>query len=189
LLPGGSGLRFAVVRCDECGLHFTSPRPDPATIGQFYRPGDGPGRLYVGAGRVILSHGLEHAHDPLVVLTDARRLLGPGGRLTVTVPNFDSMSFRWFGAGWVGLDLPRHLTHFTPATLRRMLEQAGFGVIGLRQFPRADWLRSSALLATRHSRSPLWQRALTLKPLALLASWGCYLAGQSDTLMATAEAG
>ena len=34
--PGGPGLRFAVVRCDECGLHFTSPRPDTATIGQFY---------------------------------------------------------------------------------------------------------------------------------------------------------
>ena len=35
-MPGGSGLRFAVVRCDECGLHFTSPRPNRATIGQFY---------------------------------------------------------------------------------------------------------------------------------------------------------
>src|SRR5262245_47752 len=34
--PGGSGLRFAVVRCDECGLHFTCPRPDRESIDQFY---------------------------------------------------------------------------------------------------------------------------------------------------------
>src|SRR5262245_12395883 len=36
--PGGPGVRFAVVRCDECGLHFTCPRPDAETIGQFYPP-------------------------------------------------------------------------------------------------------------------------------------------------------
>src|SRR5947209_17404558 len=42
--PGGPGLRFAVVRCDECGLHFTSPPPDPATIGRFYPPSYPPHR-------------------------------------------------------------------------------------------------------------------------------------------------
>ncbi len=33
---GKSGQRFAVVRCDECGLLFTSPRPEAASIGQLY---------------------------------------------------------------------------------------------------------------------------------------------------------
>jgi SAM-dependent methyltransferase len=36
LAPGSSGLRFAVVRCSDCGLCYTNPRPSPATIGQFY---------------------------------------------------------------------------------------------------------------------------------------------------------
>ena len=35
---GGTGLWFAVVQCQECGLCFTSPRPNVETIGQFYPP-------------------------------------------------------------------------------------------------------------------------------------------------------
>ncbi len=183
-MPGGSGLRFAVVKCDECGLHFTSPRPDSATIGQFYPPGDGPGRLKAVGGRVILSHVLEHAHDPLAVLADARQALGPHGQLTVTVPNIGSMAYRWFGPGWVGLDLPRHLTHFSPATLRRMLERAGFRVTSMRQVPQANGLQSSV---PRSGQAPLWQRVLRFKPLAHLAAWGCYLAGHADAIMAMGE--
>lgn len=35
-LPGNKNLRFAVVRCVDCGLCFTNPRPSPKSIGQFY---------------------------------------------------------------------------------------------------------------------------------------------------------
>jgi SAM-dependent methyltransferase len=33
---GGTGLWFAVVQCQACGLCFTNPRPNSDTIGQFY---------------------------------------------------------------------------------------------------------------------------------------------------------
>jgi SAM-dependent methyltransferase len=33
---GGTGLWFAVVQCQDCGLCFTNPRPDAESIGQFY---------------------------------------------------------------------------------------------------------------------------------------------------------
>jgi 2-polyprenyl-3-methyl-5-hydroxy-6-metoxy-1,4-benzoquinol methylase len=33
---GGTGLWFAVVQCQECGLCFTNPRPNTETISQFY---------------------------------------------------------------------------------------------------------------------------------------------------------
>jgi SAM-dependent methyltransferase len=33
---GGTGLWFAVVQCQDCGLCFTNPRPSRETIGQFY---------------------------------------------------------------------------------------------------------------------------------------------------------
>ena len=36
--PGGSGLWFAVVQCQDCGLCFTNPRPSLASISQFYPP-------------------------------------------------------------------------------------------------------------------------------------------------------
>jgi SAM-dependent methyltransferase len=35
-INGGSGLWFAVVQCQDCGLCFTSPRPNIRSIGQFY---------------------------------------------------------------------------------------------------------------------------------------------------------
>ena len=189
LAPGGSGLRFAVVRCDECGLHFTSPRPDADTISQFYPPGAHHGRLpQVSAGTLTLVDVLEHAHDPLALLIAARQMLLSGGQLSVTVPNLDGNAFRWFGSAWTGLDLPRHLLHFTPATLRRVLERAGFRVIYLHQIPNANWLRSSALLVARAGRSPVMQRYLTFPTLAHLAAWGNYLAGKSECIRATAVA-
>jgi 2-polyprenyl-3-methyl-5-hydroxy-6-metoxy-1,4-benzoquinol methylase len=33
---GGTGLWFAVVQCEDCGLCFTNPRPSPGAIEQFY---------------------------------------------------------------------------------------------------------------------------------------------------------
>src|SRR5437660_1797353 len=36
------GLWFMVVKCQECGLSFTNPRPSLACINQFYREDYGP---------------------------------------------------------------------------------------------------------------------------------------------------
>jgi len=77
---------------------------------------------------VTLWHALEHVPSPKATLKAIRPLLMPGGRLAVVCPLSDSLAARWFAAAWYGLDLPRHLTHFTQATLRRHLEAAGFAV-------------------------------------------------------------
>jgi SAM-dependent methyltransferase len=69
---------------------------------------------------------LEHTHDPLATLRAAHRALRPGGTLVVSVQNFASLGRLLFGACWHHLDLPGHLYHFEPATLRRLLRRAGF---------------------------------------------------------------
>jgi hypothetical protein len=51
--------------------------------------------------------------------------LAPGGLLIVEVPNADGLGASIFGRAWSGLELPRHLSQFTPATLERVLEKAG----------------------------------------------------------------
>jgi SAM-dependent methyltransferase len=75
---------------------------------------------------VILWHVAEHLRTPSATLRGIARLLLPGGVLLIAVPNFASPEARIGRAGWFHLDVPRHLVHFTPATLTAMLAAAGF---------------------------------------------------------------
>jgi SAM-dependent methyltransferase len=77
---------------------------------------------------ITMWHVLEHLHDPGAALDAARRLLAPGGRLLVGVPNHDSLDAGAYGDAWYAWDVPRHLWHFTPATLRRLLARHGLAV-------------------------------------------------------------
>lgn len=72
---------------------------------------------------------LEHAHDPGLVLDICSRIIKPEGLLIVGVPNFSSFERRVFGG--LSLDLPRHLIHFTPQTLTKMLDLHGFSVMNI----------------------------------------------------------
>jgi hypothetical protein len=85
------------------------------------------------------------------------------------------------------LELPRHLTHFTPKTLRAMLERAEFRVERLRMVRHSDWMRSSARLACRRPDATLWQRLLRVRPLARLATWYSFAVRQSDCILAIAS--
>jgi 2-polyprenyl-3-methyl-5-hydroxy-6-metoxy-1,4-benzoquinol methylase len=136
---------------------------------------------------ITMWHSLEHVHDPVAVLHEARRLLVPGGRLLVAVPNIDSLPFRWFGHAWFGLDLPRHLTHFAPWTLHLMLQKTGFRVGPVQMVRHSDWLRSSARLACQTAPRDVWRRCLTFKPVSRLATWYGTLLRQNDCIMVTAE--
>lgn len=75
---------------------------------------------------VTLHHVIEHVPDPVATLQACHRILRPGGRLVVATPNARSLSHRVFRSDWRGLEPPRHLHVFTPESLRRALEQAGF---------------------------------------------------------------
>jgi SAM-dependent methyltransferase len=139
---------------------------------------------------VTMWHALEHAPRPLEVLRAAHRLLTPGGKLIVQTPNIDSLPFRWFGAAWFGLDLPRHLTHFAPPTLTLMLQRAGFRPLPVRMIRHSDWMRCSAQRALDLAGAATpdhWCRLLAGKPLSRLATWYSYLTGQADCILVKAD--
>lgn len=135
---------------------------------------------------ITMWHSLEHVHRPREVLREAHALLAPGGKLLVAVPNIDSLAFRWFGRNWFALDLPRHLTHFTPWTLPLMLERAGFRSEPVQMVRHSEWLRSSAKLAVQDRRVPYWYHWLATKPLSRLATVYCALTRQADCMIVTA---
>lgn len=77
---------------------------------------------------VIFWHSLEHVRDPARALSHAATLVAPGGKMIVAVPNATSMQARAFGDRWFALDLPRHLTHISPAALVSKIQDAGLQV-------------------------------------------------------------
>jgi len=136
---------------------------------------------------ITMWHALEHTHQPMDILRSAHALLSGGGKLIVAVPNIDCCAFRWFGQAWRALDLPRHLVHFAPWTLRLMLHRAGFRQIRMRMQRRSSWLRDSAHRAGQlHPRLNWWRRRLLGRPMSNLASWYAYLTRQADCMVAEA---
>jgi 2-polyprenyl-3-methyl-5-hydroxy-6-metoxy-1,4-benzoquinol methylase len=80
---------------------------------------------------------LEHVYEPLKVLTRIQEWLKPGGIFFVLVPNIDSGEARAFKSYWYGLELPRHLSHFSPASLRTMAKSAGMEEVSLVTHPNS----------------------------------------------------
>lgn len=78
---------------------------------------------------VCMYHLLEHVPDPLTTLRAAHRVLAPGGHVSIEVPNARGVWRYVFGRFWLPWFMPQHISHFTPATLSRALELAGFEVV------------------------------------------------------------
>lgn len=75
---------------------------------------------------ITLSHVIEHVHDPIATLRRLYALLKPGGVLWLDTPNLSSLGAVRFGPHWRGLETPRHLVLFCPASMRNALTMAGF---------------------------------------------------------------
>ena len=96
---------------------------------------------------IVIWHVLEHLPDPRKAVKEMQRILRPGGKLFVAVPNFGSVQARVFGHSWFHLDPPRHLFHFTASGLRQLLKDSGFAIssthhFSLRQNP-FGWIQSA----------------------------------------------
>ena len=77
----------------------------------------------------------------------AHKNLRPDGMFQVTVPNLASSQARMFAEDWLHLDVPRHRYHFTPDTLARLLNDAGFEIAHTTTFALEydlfGWLQSA----------------------------------------------
>ncbi len=70
---------------------------------------------------ITLWHVLEHVHELHSYLEQLRKLLKPGGFLFIAVPNYTSGDAMHYGAEWAAYDVPRHLYHFSPASMKKLL--------------------------------------------------------------------
>lgn len=108
---------------------------------------------------------LEHTNEPRKSLVEARRILKPGGTLVVQVPNAAGYQARQFKGDWFALDAPRHRYHFTPTSLNRILDEAGFATYRTTFQSKAH--NAHALRQSLKVR--LWRRSFLHRKAFLLA--------------------
>ena len=86
---------------------------------------------------------LEHVYYPRHFLEKVQQWLKPGGIAYFGLPNIDSWEARILGTYWYGLELPRHLSHFCPKSLRHVMNSLGFEEVSL-VTPRTSYIEHSA---------------------------------------------
>ena len=130
---------------------------------------------------VSLLHVAEHLRAPRRMFAAVHRWLRPGGTFVVQTPNAACFEARWLGGAWFGWDVPRHVVHFTPQTLMRALDEAGFEVIAVRHLSWRD--NGPSLVASLFpGLDPLVEREVSLRsgatraPLATLIRRLAYVA-------------
>jgi len=96
---------------------------------------------------ITLFDVLEHSPDPGALLKGVRRLLKPGGLLTVTTHNFSSPVRKLMGRSWSYLDPVEHLSYFSPKALKSLLNSSGFSITEMRasgKFVSIDFILGEA---------------------------------------------
>lgn len=127
------------------------------------------GTLPSGRYNVItMWHVMEHVQHLRQEWQELGRLLAPGGRLIIAVPNCESADAAHYGPRWAAYDVPRHLWHFTAGTMTRLAGQEGFVLEDLRPMPFDAFYVS--MLSEKYSG-----HARTSFPRGLLRGGLCWL--------------
>lgn len=123
---------------------------------------------------IVLNHTFEHLPRPNAVLKEIHRILKTDGLLQIYLPNIQGLAAKTFQSYWFNLDLPRHLYHYAPTTLKWMLQKHGFaiqkmkygsstaGILGSFQ----NWLKEKKWWRKNFRKNKLL--CLTVKPLIKL---------------------
>ena len=168
LLDVGCGSGELLVRMRSLGWRVEGVDFDPAAVAVARRKG-----LSVREGSlreqnfpdacfdaVVMSHVIEHVHEPRELLIEVRRILKPSGRLVIATPNASSLGHRILRDAWPFLDPPRHLQIFTPRALEAIVRAAGFDDVRV-----CTEIRSAAAMLPLLRTHWLW-KTLRIKRIA-----------------------
>lgn len=101
-------------------------------------------------GLALMIHVLDHLLDPISMLRQIRAKLKPSGALVIVTHNEASLLRRIMGVRWPPFCL-QHPQLFNPASIRKMLEEAGYGKASVARsqnyFPISFMVRQAAYAA------------------------------------------
>ncbi len=138
--------------------------------------------------RIIFWHTLEHIHRLNETLGTVARCLKENGALIVTLPNPESLDAATYGRHWIAWDAPRHLYHFTPETLGKLLRRYGLKITSMHPFipdTLYNCIHSEELVRRAEGGlQPALQARGLLRALRSIAA-GSVKSGRSSTLVYT----
>jgi ubiquinone/menaquinone biosynthesis C-methylase UbiE len=77
---------------------------------------------------ITMWHVLEHVHDLNEYVKKIYGLLKADGKFIVAVPNHKSFDAKHYGSSWAAWDIPIHLWHFHPESMKNLMEKHKFKV-------------------------------------------------------------
>ena len=77
---------------------------------------------------ITMWHVLEHVHQLHEYIGQLKNMLTDKGKIFIAVPNYTSYDAQHYGEFWAAYDVPRHLYHFSPAGMKRLVEQHGLTI-------------------------------------------------------------
>lgn len=81
---------------------------------------------------ITLWHVLEHVHELHAYIEQVKILLKKNGRALIAVPNYTSHDASVYKQYWAAYDVPRHLYHFSPAAIKKLMEQHGLRLLAVK---------------------------------------------------------
>lgn len=78
---------------------------------------------------ITMWHVLEHVHQLHEYISQLNRILLPNGRIFIAVPNYTSFDAAHYQSQWAAYDVPRHLYHFSPKSMEKLLSSHGLNIV------------------------------------------------------------
>jgi len=100
---------------------------------------------------ITLWHVLEHIQNFSEYLKSIHNKLNQNGILIIALPNHKSYDAEYYKQHWAGYDVPRHLWHFNPNTLEKLVKSHGFRIRKLKKLPFDSFY--NALLSEKYRKN------------------------------------
>lgn len=84
---------------------------------------------------ITMWHVLEHVHELNLYFEHFKKLLNDDGKVFIAVPNHDSLDACFYKEKWAAWDMPKHLWHFNPASLKALAEKHNFELVKMYGLP------------------------------------------------------
>ncbi len=84
---------------------------------------------------ITLWHVLEHVHKLREYMDKMYEILKNNGLLLIAVPNYSGPDAEHYFDHWAAYDVPRHLYHFHPTSMKLLLQQHQFDLVEMKTMP------------------------------------------------------